>query len=268
MVNTMASGLLIRSPALSARSRAGIGDVLQNGGRLVAGAARCRQPGARGGQFPCAAHLQRVQQQHDAVGRGQVADVLLDGLLVRRSSPAVSKNDSSVCCGSGCRAGRPAGEGRGVWGRSLVKRNTSGGRLRRRGRRGRRGQPRLAVQRPLVVAGEPLPGVVVRAGDGRVELLPGPVHQLMDQHGHEHGLARLLGADRHDQVAADLAEVDREPAVADRADPDAGLALAVRAGGRVAAAAAAKAGGSAPVNPVRSRSTVSDLLLAALPAPA
>src|SRR6202012_5633116 len=92
-----------------------------------------------------------------------------------------------------------------------------------------------AVQRPLVLADVPVPGVVVGAGDGRAELLPGPVHQLVDQHGHENGLARFLGPDRDDHASADLAEVNREPAVTHRADPDRGLGVAGGAHGRPAA---------------------------------
>ena len=54
---------------------------LKNAGRLVTGAARCRQPGSQGRKFPRAAHLERVKQQQYAVGRCEGMDVLLRGLL-------------------------------------------------------------------------------------------------------------------------------------------------------------------------------------------
>ena len=57
-----------------------IGDVLSTVAGSSAGRT-WRQPGARRGQFPRAAHLQRVEQQQDAVGRTEILDVLLDGLL-------------------------------------------------------------------------------------------------------------------------------------------------------------------------------------------
>src|SRR6185369_10909604 len=70
---------LVRLPP--PRGQNEIGDVLQHGGGVVVGGARRRQPAAGGGQLPCPAHLERVQQQHDAVGGGEVPDVLLHGLL-------------------------------------------------------------------------------------------------------------------------------------------------------------------------------------------
>ena len=228
MVNTMASGLSIRLlgffPPLA---REEVGDVFQHRGRLVR-AVRRRQPSARLGQFPRSAHLQRVEQEQDAVGCAEIPDVLLDGLLraqvltgrieERQQGPlrVPAPEDTAAALGGKAEHERcPVVQPR---------------------RCGRRQQLGLAVQRPFVLAGEPLPGVIVRPGDRRVELLPSLVHQLVHEHGHEDGLAGFFGPHRHDQAAADLAEVHREATVADRADPDGGRA---RAGGAVGCALAA-----------------------------
>ena len=111
---------------------------------------------------------------------------------------------------------------------------------------GRAEQIGLAVQRPLVISSEPLAGVVIGADDGGVEPLPGPVLQLVDQHGHEHGLAGLLGPDRNDEVVADLAEVNGKPAAADRADLDGGVALAAGTIGRAGSASCGERRGECP----------------------
>ena len=119
--NTMASGLLISSFGLAPlRGQDEIGDVLQHVGGLVVGGAGRRQPGARGGQLPRPAHLQRVQQQHDAVGRGEVPDVLLDGLLRAQVLARRCRRTRAACAAA--RPARPAlppavqADGRGLGG--------------------------------------------------------------------------------------------------------------------------------------------------------
>ena len=193
---------------------AGSSSVVPGVGSRLPGAASCRAPricsGSSSSTMPSAAARYRTFCSTDC--------------CERRSSPAGSKNDSSVRCGSP----GPASSGPAASGRTGP---ASGGEPEHQRcpvaafgrRRGRGQQLRLAVERLLVVAGEPLAGTVVGAADRRVELLPELVHQLVDEHGHEDGLAGLLRADQHDQAAAHLPEVHGQLAVAGRADPGRGL---------------------------------------------
>ena len=106
------------------------------------------------------------------------------------------------------------------------------GTVPRPGWRGGGQQLGTAVEQSLVVAGELMPGIVVGRADPCTQLLAEPVHQLVHQHGHEHGLTGLFGSDQRDHATGDLPEQGGQPPVTCRADPGRGADPAAWAGDR------------------------------------